>query len=792
MKLRTILFATLSLSALLRAQGNSSPAQPGSNPAAPADNGVLIRTESNLVLVDTVVTDKKGNYLTDLKEKDFKVSEDGKDQPIKSFSYENDPASGAQSRTHYLVLLFDNSSMSQGDQVQARQAAAKFVDNNAGPNRMMSIINFGGEMRVLQNFTSDTERLKAVVNGVQNPSVRSNSTNPAVKMEADFAARDLLQSLRAVSKNLSTIPGRKILVLFTAGFPLTRDQQTEATATIAECNRDNVAIYPVDVRGLSTAGAIAPRAYLWHSLPLRPAEDAPAAPPTLQSMLRTVALVPQLPFAPQRGGGGAPAGGGGAGSAGGSRSAAPAPAPAPSNSANSGAGRTPAPGQNNGSPANNRSNMPNNNNNNMAPGVCSGGMQNGGMPNGGLTNGGTASGIGGQPGMNPCAANQALIPKLPPTATSNQQIMYMLAEGTGGFVIANSNDLIGGLEKIGAEQNQYYILGYTPPEAKEGACHTLKVKVDRGGTEVRARTGYCSAKPMDVLSGTPVVKGLEAKMAEASPGKLIASMRAPYFYTTSNVARVNLAMEIAADALKFEKRKGNVLHSEVNFLGIAYTPQGTVAARFSDTLKLDFTDKQDADEAKTKPLHYENQFDIASGKYTLKVVYTEGNDSFGKLEMPLEIGAYSSDVLAVSALALSKSFHRANEMGALLDVAMLEDKTPLIADGLQIVPTGNPAFGKSDLALFYVELYEPLLVAETKTPAELGIRMRVLDRKTGEEKNDTGFLIVDPPPPPGNQVVHLGAKLPVSGLPPGAYKLEFTAADAAGKSAQSLADFDIQ
>jgi len=27
--------------------------------------------------------------------------------------------------------------------------------------------------------------------------------------------------------------------------------------------------------------------------------------------------------------------------------------------------------------------------------------------------------------------------------------MYMLADGTGGFVIANTNDLLGGLEKIG-------------------------------------------------------------------------------------------------------------------------------------------------------------------------------------------------------------------------------------------------------------------------------------------------------------------------------------------------------
>ena len=39
------------------------------------------------MLVDTVVTDKKGNYVRDLTVKDFKVWEDNKEQPIKNFSF---------------------------------------------------------------------------------------------------------------------------------------------------------------------------------------------------------------------------------------------------------------------------------------------------------------------------------------------------------------------------------------------------------------------------------------------------------------------------------------------------------------------------------------------------------------------------------------------------------------------------------------------------------------------------------------------------------------------------------
>src|SRR6266446_2193708 len=46
----------------------------------------VIKTQTNLVLVDAVVTDKKGNYIRDLEAKDFTVSEDNKEQTITSFS----------------------------------------------------------------------------------------------------------------------------------------------------------------------------------------------------------------------------------------------------------------------------------------------------------------------------------------------------------------------------------------------------------------------------------------------------------------------------------------------------------------------------------------------------------------------------------------------------------------------------------------------------------------------------------------------------------------------------------
>src|SRR5207248_4277032 len=54
---------------------------PGQNPSS-----FLLRTQTNLVLVDVRVRDKKGNPINNLQQGDFKIFEDGVPQTISSFS----------------------------------------------------------------------------------------------------------------------------------------------------------------------------------------------------------------------------------------------------------------------------------------------------------------------------------------------------------------------------------------------------------------------------------------------------------------------------------------------------------------------------------------------------------------------------------------------------------------------------------------------------------------------------------------------------------------------------------
>ena len=102
-------------------------------------------------------------------------------------------------------------------------------------------------------------------------------------------------------------------------------------------------------------------------------------------------------------------------------------------------------------------------------------------------------------------------------------------------------------------------------------------------------------------------------------GNVAATMQAPFFYTSPDTAQIHLAVEIPSSALKFEKVKGKQ-HATLNILGIAYKQDNSIAARFSDTVSLDFEGKKEVGEFQKQPFHYENQFGIASGQYNLRVV----------------------------------------------------------------------------------------------------------------------------------------------------------------------------
>jgi Ca-activated chloride channel homolog len=163
------------------------------------------RSGVDIVNFGVTVVDKKGNYLTDLKEGDFDVYEDGQKQALRFFipcdaqAGHNASANPLPPAELHLGALFDISGSMEDDMHFARGAAIKFL-NSLSEARDYTLVDFDTEVRVTRYTQSEFSRLVE--------RIRSR------KAEGYTALWD---ALGVYLDGASGQEGRKILVLYTDG-----------------------------------------------------------------------------------------------------------------------------------------------------------------------------------------------------------------------------------------------------------------------------------------------------------------------------------------------------------------------------------------------------------------------------------------------------------------------------------------------------------------------------------------------------------------------------------------------
>ncbi len=156
-----------------------------------------------------------------------------------------------------------------------------------------------------------------------------------------------------------------------------------------------------------------------------------------------------------------------------------------------------------------------------------------------------------------------------------------------GYVFNGNNDAE--LGKLDQKLSNYYILGFSSSNPKHnGAIRKLEVRTKLSGLTLKYQPGYLDRRPVDVLANTKQETTLLTALA--SPGtatQLPIVFRAAYFYDSPRTAKVLVASRINLEKAAFMK-KGAQLGTELRIMGVAYGEDGSIAARFSETLPVSF------------------------------------------------------------------------------------------------------------------------------------------------------------------------------------------------------------
>lgn len=119
----------------------------------------VIKINTNLVVLDCLVVDNKGNTVTGLKPEDFSITEDKQAQQIEFFSL-GDDAKVPRS----IVLIIDYSG-SQKPYIERSVEAAKLLVDKLRPNDLMAIVT--DDIELIAQFTSDKNKLKKELNSLK-------------------------------------------------------------------------------------------------------------------------------------------------------------------------------------------------------------------------------------------------------------------------------------------------------------------------------------------------------------------------------------------------------------------------------------------------------------------------------------------------------------------------------------------------------------------------------------------------------------------------------------------------
>ena len=180
-----------------------------------------LSTQSNLVNVDVLVTDKNGNPITGLGKQNFKVLDDGVPQSVTNFSTAEAPIT--------VTMLIEFSNKWWGYLYLALEDAYQFL-NFMEPKDWVAVVDFDMQPHILQDFTHDRYQVRSALDTLRLPG---------------FSETNLYDALSFTIDRMKNVGGRKAILAIVTGFDTFSKLTYGQMLKIAKGS--NTPIYPVSI-----------------------------------------------------------------------------------------------------------------------------------------------------------------------------------------------------------------------------------------------------------------------------------------------------------------------------------------------------------------------------------------------------------------------------------------------------------------------------------------------------------------------------------------------------------------
>ncbi len=207
--------------------------------------------------------------------------------------------------------------------------------------------------------------------------------------------------------------------------------------------------------------------------------------------------------------------------------------------------------------------------------------------------------------------------------TDLQATLRTLAEGTGGFLIGNTNDLRKPFQQVLADLDTHYEVIYHPSAEKyDGRFRNIAVKPSRPGLVVQSRAGYFALPALPGVSA-PLpfeVAALNALNAQTQPHAFDFKSAALQFRPGADGLQCAIAMELPSSsvgATPLPELKKHRVH--ISFFALVKDSSGQVVDMVGQDSPYEVPDA-DLAALKASPLTFTHPIDLPLGRYTVESV----------------------------------------------------------------------------------------------------------------------------------------------------------------------------
>jgi hypothetical protein len=330
-----------------------------------------------------------------------------------------------------------------------------------------------------------------------------------------------------------------------------------------------------------------------------------------------------------------------------------------------------------------------------------------------------------------------------------QQGLDYTAAATGGFAVTNTDDFSGGVDRIVADLDNYYLLGFYPADSTKSGYRELSVSVKTPGATIRARPGYEVGPP--AKARTPDALAALADDTLPDPGLPMRLFAVP-LPGPKRDTRVAVTIEITEPRQLVESADGR-LGDEVRYAVLAVsTMSGKPVTRFGNTARLTSKRAMNNDSPAGVAYQMPMTLTLAPGRYQLRASATSATlKRGGSVYLDLDIPDFTRGQVSTSGLVIG------------------------YADGPHVPQTGAasvlpfPAsldrdFRTTDSLKAYAEVLN-------RSAGTVEVSISLVDSR-GRAAISTSQQIASSPDRAGS----ITAILPLNGLAPGAYRVRLTAA----------------